>query len=549
VARGEARTGRRAWLGLALVAGFLAGPARAAGGNAASGNAPASAAAAPTAAAPTPPVGPSSGPSSGPPSAPTSAPTSGPTSDDRDADDPVSGESAPEFVDPNFGPRYVIEQIVVRGNRKTRASVILAELDAVGLAPGVTVDASDARVEAARFKLLALGHFLDARLSVARGAARGGAVLLVEVEERGSIVINELYPSTSAATEFWGGADGSETNFLGRGVNLGGGFVASTKPRVPGAKAGLGLRLHTSIPERQGPAGLGLAATALYNDASEFYQVSGPDGTADPGRFTAVGTRRVGGIVSVGKALGHSIRGSIDLRGEFVSASSPAIRTRVFADGTTAPIDFDVHGGDSRVATVAVTLDYDTRSDPVLPRSGARVVGTLEAGGPVVGSSYAFGKALAQASFYARMPHGHALGLHLLGGAIVGDAPYFDSFYVGDLNVLLPRRALGINFSTQASPNLLGTTIARHRYDDYAARVVVEYAIPVWRRRGFVYGGDAFAAAGLLGVASGDDLDPPGPFRWSNLPVDLTADLGLRLDTYIGIFTISIANALSRSSF
>ena len=50
-------------------------------------------------------------------------------------------------------------------------------------------------------------------------------MLLVEVEERGTIVINELYPSTSAATTFWGGIDVSETNFLGRGINLGGAFV------------------------------------------------------------------------------------------------------------------------------------------------------------------------------------------------------------------------------------------------------------------------------------------------------------------------------------
>ncbi len=106
-----------------------------------------------------------------------------------------------------------------------------------------------------------------------------------------------------------------------------------------------------------------------------------------------------------------------------------------------------------------------------------------------------------------------------------------------------------MNFSTLPSRNLLSTSIARHRYDDYAARALVEYAIPVWRRRGFVYGGDAFAAVGLLGMASDGDLSPPGGLTWSKLPMDLTGDLGLRLDTYVGIFTISIANALSRSSF
>src|SRR4029077_15672641 len=110
------------------------------------------------------------------------------------------------------------------------------------------------------------------------------------------------------------------------------------------------------------------------------------------------------------------------------------------------------------------------------------------------------------------------------------------------------RRALGINFSTLPSRNLLDTPIASHRYDDYAGRVLLEYAIPIWRRRAFAYGGDAFVAAGLFGMASPGSFRTPGPY-FIDLPIDLTGDLGLRLDTYIGIFTISIANALSRSSF
>jgi outer membrane protein insertion porin family len=132
---------------------------------------------------------------------------------------------------------------------------------------------------------------------------------------------------------------------------------------------------------------------------------------------------------------------------------------------------------------------------------------------------------------------------------MTGDAPYFDRFFVGDLNLLLPRRALGINFSTLPSRNVLGTGIARHRYDDYAGRVLIEYAIPIWRRHGFVYGGDAFAALGMFGLASPGDFEGPERFAWHNLPIDMTADLGLRLDTYVGVFTISIANALGRSSF
>ena len=107
---------------------------------------------------------------------------------------------------------------------------------------------------------------------------------------------------------------------------------------------------------------------------------------------------------------------------------------------------------------------------------------------------------------------------------------------------MLPRRALGINFSTQPASSFLGSSIAGQRYDNYAGRLLIEYAVPVWRHRGWVYAGDAFVAFGLLGMASDEDM-------LTSPPICLTGDLGLRLDTYVGVFTVSIANVLSRSSF
>jgi outer membrane protein insertion porin family len=143
----------------------------------------------------------------------------------------------------------------------------------------------------------------------------------------------------------------------------------------------------------------------------------------------------------------------------------------------------------------------------------------------------------------------HVLGIHGFAGALFGDAPYFERFFVGDLNLLLPPRALGLNFSTLSSRDFLGTSVGSHRYDSFAARLLVEYAVPLWRRRGFFYRGDAFAAFGAFALASLDDLrvrdTGPGPA----IPADLTADLGLRLDTYVGIFTLSVANALGRIPF
>ena len=184
---------------------------------------------------------------------------------------------------------------MVRGNRKTEKSIIVAEAAALGLVQGAAVDASDPRVEAVRYRLLALGYFVDVRLSVTRGASRGGVVLVVEVEERGTIVINELFPSTSAATAFWGGADISETNFLGRGINLGGGFVGSTTPVVAGATAASGCGCARRCRPSVARTASSLSVLGLYNDGSEFYRLTGSPDDSDPRDFVArrdVKTRR-----------------------------------------------------------------------------------------------------------------------------------------------------------------------------------------------------------------------------------------------------------------
>ena len=106
---------------------------------------------------------------------------------DADADHPgepgapPEPEAAPEppaeptpvpFGNPDFGPRYTIEQVVVRGNRKTAAALIVGE---VGIHAGDVLTASDGRVEAARIHLLSLGFFLDVHLAVQKGSHRGSA--------------------------------------------------------------------------------------------------------------------------------------------------------------------------------------------------------------------------------------------------------------------------------------------------------------------------------------------------------------------------------------
>src|SRR5258706_78402 len=105
--------------------------------------------------------------------------------------------ATPAAAQPSYGPRYRLEGIEVRGLQKTEPWVVLREL---GLSVGDEVAPTEPRVETARLRLLSLGLFLDVKFSLAKGVHRGGAVLTVTIEERGSIIINALHFGTSEAT-------------------------------------------------------------------------------------------------------------------------------------------------------------------------------------------------------------------------------------------------------------------------------------------------------------------------------------------------------------
>jgi outer membrane protein insertion porin family len=460
------------------------------------------------------------------------------------------GPPGPAGVSPpadsfGLGFRYLVANIEVRGNRKTDAGLILREL---GIYPGDVISADDPRVRAGELRLLSLGFFLRVELRVLPVPGRRGAVVLVvETEERGTAVLNALYLGTSEATLLWGGLDVSETNFAGRGISLGAGFVASTTPTVPEARAGRAVSLRVGGPPRR--EGLLLSGSFLYSHGSEFFQAFGQQTEVDPTQWRALDTRRVGGSVTVGGELSRTARFSTEGRFETVKARLPALRTRDLGGGQTRPIDFMIHEGGSRVASVTALLDLDNRSDPVLPSRGRRLSMSVEASLPVLGSSYSYAKGIVQGSFYFPAFRDHVVAIHALAGATLGEAPYFNRFFIGDLNFLLPPRALGLNFATQPSRDFLANSVAGRRYEPFAARALVEYAVPLWRRKGFLYRGDAFAAFGSFALAGLDDLRTRDTNRLEAMPLDLTADLGVKLDTYIGIFTVSIANGLGRIRF
>ena len=115
---------------------------------------------------------------------------------------------------------------------------------------------------------------------------------------------------------------------------------------------------------------------------------------------------------------------------------------------------------------------------------------------------------------------------------------------MGDFTDLRPHRALDLAFDRRPAPNFFGTDIAEVRYGDYAARLNSEYRVPLYRGRASIYGVDFYSSVGVYGVANGRDLvrHARGYSGFATVPIDLTFNLGLYVDTAAGGIAIGIAN-------
>jgi len=410
-----------------------------------------------------------------------------------------------ELGDADFGPVVQIEKVVVTGNDVTNEKLIRR---ALLVTEGERLRSGDPRFRASRFRVLALGFFRDVQLELQKGTQRGAIVLTVHVVERETLVLNRIDLGTSDETRLWFGLDIGATNLFGSGVAVSAAAVYATAPRLDGGTPQLGLRLRIAD-QAIGGTPLGAHATALYDDASEAV------GTR------ALGYRRVGGSGGLSFDLSARTYVSADLRVEAVHA------------GGTPPPQID--GGDSRLLTLALGLDYDTRSDPILPADGQRLVAVVQAGGVAIGSDYDELKLHLRWEGWAEVARRNILSLHLDFGLLAGGAPLFDRFYVGDINPLLSDRKLDLVVSTRPTFDILGRGADAIRYGDVEIAGAVEYDYQLFRGKKTIYGGDLFFGVGIFYLGSRDDLRP-----------DLWFNAGLRLDTAIGLVEISVANVVGR---
>jgi outer membrane protein insertion porin family len=444
------------------------------------------------------------------------------------------------------GLRYQLEGVEVRGNTSTLSRVILRYIP---FKPGDTFDVDDREIAYTRFRLLGTGFFRDVQLSLRRGSRRGLVILVVNVVERNTVVVNDLWLGLSADAEpngrarpltAYGGIDVSERNLAGTGVTLGGAVAI--------ADGQLALRTRFANPQLQGGPWI-LNCELLYNNAKDFFGnrdvlVDDPDATVAQD-FAVVDYRRFGGNLGIGRDLGLNTQLFFDYRLEKLDANLPlAASHRRGLD--VEPIEFHMQRGSSLLSTIRATLAHDTRDEPFLPSRGSHIAARSEVSLTPLGSDYPYAKLQIRASRWFPLSWGHVLRLEGFAGSIFGDAPLFERFYVGDFSDLLPDRVLDLNFDRRAAPNFFGTSIGEVRYGNYATKLNVEYRIPLYRGTRSVYGVDFFGSTGVYAVADPADLTQPprGYSGFHRVPLDLTFNAGLRIETSVGGFAFGISSLI-----
>jgi outer membrane protein insertion porin family len=444
--------------------------------------------------------------------------------------------------------RYTLEAIQVRGNTRTQRRVVLRY---VPFKPGNVFDVDDPEVELSRYRLLGTGFFRDVQYSLKKGSERGLVILVIDVVERNTIVINDISMGLAADAgsngrvrqlSGYAGVDVAETNLAGTGITLGGAMAFATNQ--------LALRVRFLDPAFLGSHNWMVGGSLLYNDAQDFFGTSRVK-WVDPERLehydsAAVDYTRFGGSLGVGRDLSVSTQLWLHYRLESLNASYPleASQSRGFA---TEPIDFDIIRGRSVLSTLRGTLQVDTRNHPFLPTRGSFSTVTTEVGLLPAGRDYDYARIDVQTSRWFRLPwREHVLRLSAFGGAIAGNAPFFEQYYVGDFSDFLPDRVLGVTFDHRYPKNFLGTEIVEVRYGKYAFALNAEYRVPLYRGHHTVFGIDLFGSGGAYSVASDRDFThPPRAYSgFARFPLDLTFNLGFRMDTSAGGFVFAFSNVL-----
>jgi len=451
--------------------------------------------------------------------------------------------------------RYVLEGIVVSGNRRTKAKVVRKF---VPLKPGDFLDPESPELLATEWRLMGTGWFDSVDIRLERGAERGYVMMIVDVKERNTVVIEQLVAGLSEGVKQttdrgrtlfpWLGFKVTETNLAGLGIRLSGTALFSEFQQ--------GGRVDLAYPKLIKDE-YGIRFASYFLNGREFFGnqplVSVPCGTPTcPGtslvQNAVVRYRRGGFVLGTGKDFTTKLRYQLDWIGDIVSVLGRPEAASEVRGNDVAPINFAIQDGKSFVSTIRFALIFDKRDDPGITKEGVFFRGDVYIGTRFLGSDYDYLKLEASVRRWWRLPWDHTIRLGAYGGAAFGNTPFFSLFHISDLTDLIPSRFLEMQLDARPTPDLLGTSIENNYLGELAWRLDLGYSIPVYERmreRG-LREINLYTLIGVLSLANVRDprTGVSGYTGFSRYPIDLTFDVGFRFDTRAGIFQVGFSTLL-----
>ena len=451
--------------------------------------------------------------------------------------------------------RYVLEGIVVTGNSRTKSRLIRKF---VPLTPGEFLDPESPELLDTEWRLMGTGWFDDVDIRLERGAERGYVVMVIEVKERNTVIIEQLVAGLSEGVKRttdtgrtlfpWLGFKITETNLAGLGIRLSGTALLSEFQQ--GGRVDLG---YPKLIKDE----YGIRFATYFLNGREFFGnqplVSVPCETPTcPGTSivtnAVVRYRRGGFVLGTGKDFTTKLRYQLDWIGDIVSVLGRPEAASEVRGNDIAPINFAIQDGKSFVSSIRFALIFDKRDDPGITKEGVLFRGDVFFGTRFLGSDYDFLKLEAWVRRWWRLPWNHTIRLGAYGGAAFGNTPFFYLFHISDLTDLIPSRFLEMQLDARPPPNLLGTSIENNYLGELAWRIDLGYNVPVYERvrdKGL----REIHLYTLIGLLSLANLRDPragvlGYDGFSRYPIDLTFDVGFRFDTRVGVFQVGFSTLL-----
>jgi len=322
----------------------------------------------------------------------------------------------------------LVEAIIVKGNDKTKTTVITRELNFRTKEP---FNAKDAK--RSMQKIYNLGFFEDVNIKLNPGKEPNAVEVEIDVAEKktGTFSIGGGYSASDGLVADIGLGD---SNFRGSGNNVNISFSHSLSG-ITGTSWNLSFT-NPYIDDKKTSF-----SASLFNTVGEYsdYGLNGDNTTLRSTYYR----RSRGFNLTLGRPQGEYIKNYItftkrkDSYLEYVSGPVNYLETDNTADTYNADYNTDyLNNNFGEVHSVTLAKVYDTRDNVFDPTEGKRVSLTTEFAGRALGGEFDFNKYIFDGRQYFKVGSKQTLALRVTAGSAAGVVPDASKFSVGGIDTL-----------------------------------------------------------------------------------------------------------------